>query len=336
MRNALARAGSWWPSLSPLLEYPPSLPRGRSRDAPRGGENQSVAGAMPGRGRRHVPARLLRLRRRPRRHPHRRALAGLWQVAIVWAVAIMLAIYIVGGVSGAHINPAITLALAVWGRFSGAASCPLRPRLSWPAPFAAAAVLFMPLRPVPGREGAAKAGRPRASRAARSRPCATANTSPTRAAWPAATEAYSREDHDRLNALVSEPAGLRGRSPGDADAGPGRLRRDRRAQRGRPAGRLAPVFIGLTVAVLIAVIAPADAGLFQPGPRFWAACLRRPRRLGEDRPAGAARAFSPFTSLSPVLGALARRRPLRRLVLPGPAAARTPTEERTTMMHSRP
>src|SRR5258708_7061743 len=45
-------------------------------------------------------------------------LAGLGQVAMVLAVAIMLAIYVVGGISGAHINPAITLALAAWGRFA--------------------------------------------------------------------------------------------------------------------------------------------------------------------------------------------------------------------------
>src|SRR5258707_14125423 len=45
------------------------------------------------------------------------AQTGLWQVAIVWGVAIMLAAYICGGISGAHINPAITLALALWGRF---------------------------------------------------------------------------------------------------------------------------------------------------------------------------------------------------------------------------
>ncbi len=42
------------------------------------------------------------------------AQSGLWQVAIVWGVGLMLAIYCVGGVSGAHLNPAMTLAFAVW------------------------------------------------------------------------------------------------------------------------------------------------------------------------------------------------------------------------------
>src|SRR5258706_10231049 len=45
------------------------------------------------------------------------AQSGLWQVAIVWGIAIMLAAYVCGGISGAHINPAITLSFATWGRF---------------------------------------------------------------------------------------------------------------------------------------------------------------------------------------------------------------------------
>ncbi len=44
-------------------------------------------------------------------------LMGLWQVAVVWGTAIALAIYATSAISGAHINPAITLAFSVWRGF---------------------------------------------------------------------------------------------------------------------------------------------------------------------------------------------------------------------------
>ena len=45
------------------------------------------------------------------------AQAGLWQVAVVWAVGVSLGIYTAASLSGAHINPAITVVAAVYDKF---------------------------------------------------------------------------------------------------------------------------------------------------------------------------------------------------------------------------
>jgi len=45
------------------------------------------------------------------------ALSGKFQVAIVWGLEIAAAIYLTGSLSGAHLNPAVTLSFASAGRF---------------------------------------------------------------------------------------------------------------------------------------------------------------------------------------------------------------------------
>ena len=65
---------------------------------------------------------------------------GVFQVAIVWGLGIATAIYLTGALSGAHLNPAVTCALATWGDFP-ARRVPGYVVVQLAGAFAAAAVL---------------------------------------------------------------------------------------------------------------------------------------------------------------------------------------------------
>ena len=199
------------------------------------------------------------------------AQSGLWQVAIVWGFAVTVAIYCIGGISGAHINPAITISLAAWGRFSWRDVVPYVASQLVGA-FAAAAALFVIFGPALA-EVEAKLGITRGQPAS----VATAMcygefySSPGRLHVPLENREASVEiilethwaRYDELRAFVTEVLATAILAlvvfaltyPGNASAAH------------------APVFIGITVALLISVVAPMTQACLNPardfGPRLF-------------------------------------------------------------------
>lgn len=70
------------------------------------------------------------------------ALVGLFQVAIVWGLGIATAIYLTGSLSGAHLNPAVTIAMAVYRGFPKAQVLPYI-AVQMLGAFLSAAVLYL-------------------------------------------------------------------------------------------------------------------------------------------------------------------------------------------------
>ncbi|MBA1203386.1 aquaporin [Pseudomonas capeferrum] len=42
---------------------------------------------------------------------------GLWEISIIWGIGVSMAIYLTAGTSGAHLNPAVSIALTLFGGF---------------------------------------------------------------------------------------------------------------------------------------------------------------------------------------------------------------------------
>lgn len=200
------------------------------------------------------------------------AQSGLWQVAIVWGIAIMLAVYTVGSISGAHINPAITLAFAVWGGFSWRSVVPYV-LAQVAGAFVAAATLFMLFSPyLKAREQEKQVvrGAPGSEITA----MCYGEYFPSPGPLSNSPGPYSIDSHERLNAFVSEPAAFLAEVLGTAILALVVFAVTDARNASAPPPGLAAVFIGLAVAALISVIAPLTQACFNPardfGPRLFA------------------------------------------------------------------
>ncbi len=199
-------------------------------------------------------------------------LAGLGQVAMVWAVAIMVAIYVFGGISGAHINPAITLALASWGRFAWR-DVPAYVGAQIAGAFLAAATLFALFNPM-------LTERERIKQVERGKPGSEITAMcygeyfPNPGKFAGGNAIYDPAAHQQHNQLVDEAAARWAEFIGTLILALAVFALTDERNAGAPAPRFAPVFIGLTVAILICVIAPLTQACFNPardfGPRLFA------------------------------------------------------------------
>ena len=200
------------------------------------------------------------------------AQAGLWQVAIVWGLSIMLAIYVVGAVSGAHINPAITIALAAWGHGTWS-KVPLYIAAQMCGAMTAAAVLYA----VYGSFISAKEQQKRVTRGA---PGSVVTAMcygeyfPNPGSLAAGEEPLMQSDLDAHWPLVSQPVAFGVEVLGTAILALVVFAVTDPRKAAAPGWNLAPVFIGLTVAALISVFAPLTQACFNPardfGPRLFA------------------------------------------------------------------
>ncbi|MFN8706529.1 MAG: MIP/aquaporin family protein [Planctomyces sp.] len=198
------------------------------------------------------------------------AQAGLWQVAVVWGVAIMMAGHVAGDLSGSHINPAITAAMAAWRKL---------PLTLVPVYFAgqilgaslAAAALYA-LFGAHLSQFEAQKGIVRGEAGSEMSAMCYGTYFPNPGRLAAGDLQYSAAEHEQLRSLVSFRTAFFAEFLGTFLLGLTVFAMTDPKNRSAPGGPRNPYLIGLTVAALISVIAPLTQACFNParalGPRL--------------------------------------------------------------------
>lgn len=193
-------------------------------------------------------------------------LVGLWQVAIVWGLAIMFAAYTCGATSGAHLNPAVTIALAAWGRSPWREVAPYI-IAQFGGAFLAAAALFamydVNLRDLEQSREVMR-GKPGSEITA----MCYGEFFPNPGGLLSAPDPVTTERLTLHRARVSLPVAFGAELLGTAILAFVIFSVTDPLNPGRPQANLAPVFIGLTVTALIIVIAPLTQACFNPARDF--------------------------------------------------------------------
>ena len=200
------------------------------------------------------------------------AQVGLWQVAIVWGLAIMLAIFAVDAISGAHINPAITIAFAIWGKHHWSRVLPYIAAQLAGAILAAILLytLFSGFLDAKEKEKNVVRGEPGSIVTA----MCYGEYFPNPGAIASQPGPYNAAAHAELKSRFTHGMAMVAEFLGTFILACVVFAVTDKRNSGRPMANLAPVFIGLTVTALISVLAPLTQGCFNPardfGPRLFA------------------------------------------------------------------
>jgi glycerol uptake facilitator protein len=219
--------------------------------------------------------------------------SGLWQVAVVWALAVTLAIYSTAAVSGAHINPAMTIAFAAHRQFPWSKVGPYVASQVTGA-FAAAAVLYVLFQNyIMDFESAHHLIRGEAGSELSAKVFGEYFPNPGDAAG--LQEQYAR--CSLAQAMLAEGIGT-------AFLAFFVFALTDSRNRERPGMNMAPLFIGLTVAMVIMVVAPLTQAGLNPARDFGPRLFSHLAGWGEIAIPGPRGGFFTVYILSPIVGAM--------------------------------
>jgi glycerol uptake facilitator protein len=220
------------------------------------------------------------------------AQVGLWQVAIVWGIGIALTIYTTSAVSGAHLNPSITLALAAYRGFPWRKVVPyILAQLI--GAVLAAVVLYGIFHNLIATFETAK-GLLRGGAGSEQSAMVHGEYFPN-PAMVASTPAL---------AAVTMPLAMLAEMVGTALLAMMVFAVTDERNPGRPASNLAPLFIGLTVSLLISILAPISQAGFNPARDFGPRLVAYMAGWGSVAIPGPHGGFFTVYILAPIVGAL--------------------------------